>query len=193
MVRSDITLVRVEDQPVAILVIRNPKTRRFLGRTQHVVLRDRATVAWLQWYIVHVNPVEALWPFTYIQAAKMLKALLAIRNIPVKFSLGSLRAGGATYLYLCHADLGRLMFTGRWTNMRTLKIYVQEAVASMVLASFDASIMSTFAQLTQFLLEPPTHLASQVLLHGRLRQRSLRSSKVALPTQPKLESWGHGL
>ena len=45
------------------------------------------------------------------------------------FTWASCRAGGATHQYMMHEDIARLELHGRWASSRTLKIYVQEAVA----------------------------------------------------------------
>ena len=37
------------DRMVAVLAIRSPKTRRFMGRAQYSVIYDVSTVRWLSW------------------------------------------------------------------------------------------------------------------------------------------------
>ena len=55
------------------------------------------------------------------------------------FTPASLRAGGATFLYLCGAPLDDIRWKGRCSSMRTLEIYIQEVASMSILHSLPAN------------------------------------------------------
>ena len=71
------------------------------------------------------------------------KALLGFFQVPYEdghgLTLASLRAGGATYLYLRRVPLDLIRWHGRWQTARTVEIYVQESAALTLLPSLPSS------------------------------------------------------
>ena len=62
-------------------------------------------------------------------------ALLALGLQGCHYTLGSLRAGGATHHFLLYGNLASLMFRGRWDSARTLNHYVHMGLAAMTAAT----------------------------------------------------------
>ena len=44
----------------------------------------------------------------------------------------SLRRGGATHDMMAHGDLPRTIFRGRWSDMRTARIYINDGLAVLI-------------------------------------------------------------
>eukprot|EP00972_Heterocapsa_arctica_P073793 10893599-Heterocapsa_arctica.AAC.1 len=65
----------------------------------------------------------------YAALSRGLKRLLSLLRLP-HFTLGSLRAGGATESFRQHRNLGYARFHSCWSR---LSRYVQEAMAASVL------------------------------------------------------------
>ena len=89
----------------------------------------------------------------------MLKRVLSDRGLAhVGFGLASLRAGGATRLYLSGLDLPRIQYRGRWLNERTVSIYIQEAVCALavtVLPVEQREYLRLLVAEARFTLNPP--------------------------------------
>ena len=47
-------------EPCVTLCIIDPTTKRFGGRLQHAVIRDRATVNWISWYVAGLQDDDLL-------------------------------------------------------------------------------------------------------------------------------------
>ena len=53
------------------------------------------------------------------------------------YTLAGIRAGGATYRFLCDEEISKLQRRGRWTSARTLEHYLQPAVAFLSTSSWS--------------------------------------------------------
>ena len=81
-----------------------------------------------------LGPTERIWPGSPEQLVRRLRKIwtLFVPN-PRSFSLGSFRAGGATFLFgHWSEDLQRLSWRGRWRALPTLAHYVQELGAARI-------------------------------------------------------------
>ena len=80
-----------------VVTIRKPKTRR-LWHTQFVLIRDRALISWLRWWTMGVSTNRVLFRVARRRWAKVFGQSLAWLQLDDRgFTLGSLRAGGATW------------------------------------------------------------------------------------------------
>ena len=73
------------------------------------------------------------------------------------FTLGSLRAGGATAHFLVHHNIGTLMFRRRWASVKTLGHYIQIALASQAYAAIPMAqrqLVEALSDLAEFVLTP---------------------------------------
>jgi hypothetical protein len=156
----------------AIIAIRDPKTRNFMGRAQFALLNDDCTIKWLEWLLTSVPATMKLWPSNTATFRSIFNRVLARANITLGFSPASLRAGGATHMILEGYELGRLMFLGRWRTSTTLSSYIQEAMTQLVWAQLGASVsdmvIAAVAQSSSFWSTPP--LKPWSLLFSRARQ-----------------------
>ena len=62
LLRSHIQIVTTDLQKVAIISIIAPKTRRVFGRSQYVLIKDSATVGWIEWLIEGLPLGTRIWP-----------------------------------------------------------------------------------------------------------------------------------
>jgi hypothetical protein len=117
----------------AVLAITNPKTRAFMGRTQFAIIKDVITIRWLQWLLVGLPPLCRIWIGTTSSFRALFRSItdeLCISHLGL--SPASLRAGGATALFLSGIEIARLRFMGRWKTDASLQAYIQEAVCCLV-------------------------------------------------------------
>jgi hypothetical protein len=113
----------------AICTIHNPKNRRQLGRTQFAVVRSVNSSEWLRWLCQDLDDSERLWPGTAKLFRKMFRQVCEILGMCASnFVPASLRAGGATYMFMYNVDPSRIKYYGRWSSERSLGHYLQESL-----------------------------------------------------------------
>ena len=77
-----------------------------------------------------MRPGELLLPFPYPRFLAVFRSTLAASGVsPGVWSLHSLRRGGATHLFASISSFGRVAQVGRWAQVRTARIYVNESLA----------------------------------------------------------------
>ena len=124
----------------AIIAIKDPKNRAFMGRCQFAIIRDIPTIDWLRWLATDVEPCLKLWPSSAQKFAAMLKTMFTCLNISLNITIGSLRPGGTTHYFVEGLEVSRIKFLGRWANEASLGHYIQEAMSSLVWNSIDPRV-----------------------------------------------------
>ena len=165
----DLMVCYINGRLQLVVSIMNPKTRQWLGRCQHVLIDHQPTCEWAKWFLASLPALTPIWPFGVGTGRKLFRQICASRGFGSNtFTLASLRTGGATYLYQCNQDVTRLQFMGRWANTRTVKIYVQEAISTLVTAKLDIKDDDPVLISASFLLKPPrVDLLSFIGRHGK--------------------------
>jgi hypothetical protein len=135
LVVSDIMVRRANGLPYcAIVALKEPKNRAFLGRAQFAVVRDEGTVRWLVWMMEELRPTDRLWPSSDVQLRSLFADLMQRSGFAhLKLTPGCLRPGGTTWLFMeQNLDVTRLQHAGRWASPTSLHSYIQEAMAHLV-------------------------------------------------------------
>ena len=125
--------------PFMIICIQAPKTRRFFGRIQHVLITDAPTIAWVQWLISGPPPHVKLWTSSRVTFANYFRTIfrrIGLEHLPL--TPASLRAGGAAHLIMEQWDSGRVQFLDRWVSTSSLAAYIQEAMAHVTMLALSA-------------------------------------------------------
>ena len=137
----------------AFLQIREPKTRFKSARHQLAKVDQPQLVAVLECAFRHFNKLDRLCPYSGQTLRSRFGKLLAALKIsgsfgtpPKGLDLGSLRAGGATWLLQVSEDAEMVRRRGRWLNSRTMEIYIQECSALQFLPSLDSSTRELLLQ-----------------------------------------------
>ncbi len=153
------------EQGWASLAILRPKNRRYMGKVQYAAVRDQLASLWLA--SMHVSPDLRLWPYGRPRFSKRLTELLDILDLAeCGFTMGSLRAGGATNLFRQGMDPSRLKYVGRWRSEFSCAHYLQEASA--------------------------TYILGQLAVHVRKRLASVAAHTSILQSPASWGSWAHG-
>ena len=122
---------------VVIVAITAPKTRRRSAKIQHVLLRNDALTFHLECFCRGKAPETRLFP-PYPKVRTAVHGYLSSLGLPLGIhTLGGLRAGGATHRYVNDEAIDRIMRMGRWTNIRTLDHYLQEAACHLSTLSWS--------------------------------------------------------
>ena len=120
----------------SLLQIEEPKTRFKAARHQVARLDQPELLKVVEIAFETLDPSQALWPFSPQTLRKRFQKLVeasGLSRLPsgVKrgLDLGSLRAGGASWLLMVSEDSELVRRRGRWINNKVMEIYVQEAAS----------------------------------------------------------------
>ena len=140
--RQDLVLPKDtgEDSGSILLSVREPKTRKTAARHQAIRVDQPQLVQVIALAFERLIPAQKLWPLspsTFRSRFAKLIAALSLDNLEgtrIKpLDLGSLRAGGATWLLQTSEDGELVRRRGRWLNAKIMDIYIQEVSAVLFL------------------------------------------------------------
>lgn len=133
----------------ATLAVVRAKNRRSMGRIQFASVRSQRTSSWLAFLYKHADREQPAWPFGAGRMLNMFRRALAAAHVdPCAFSLGSLRAGGASCFFQSGIEPGRLKFWGRWASEASCAHYVQERSAYFILGSLPEGRLDQLERLS---------------------------------------------
>ena len=152
--------------PGVVVVVRSPKTRRVWHR-QFVLSHDERLDRWLAWWVRGCSPSTLVFSLTRYMWNKYFQQVLRMLGLDTcGFTLGSLRAGGATNHFRKFRNLGQLQFLGRWSSASTLQFYLQEAFSTHISSHFSADSLqqlNIFHDHKSLLAGPPLSALKQLL------------------------------
>lgn len=126
----------------AFLSILEPKTRFTAAKHQTAKLDAPDMLAVVQLAFEELHPDQRLWPYSAQTLRVRFRSLLNALSLPTgvvdnrrPLDLGSLRAGGATWLLNMTENLDLTRRRGRWLNHKTMEIYIQEASSVLYLST----------------------------------------------------------
>ena len=145
----------------AVITVTHPKNRRFGGKMQFRLVKNETVLCWLEWYCRGLAPGGKLFPFTRPQLRKCFRILCKDLGLEsYGFVPASLRAGGATQLFLDGVHTDHIRFIGGWTSMATLEHYIQEAISIRMLLQLPQVTQQRLCALLSLFpagLRPPYH------------------------------------
>ena len=128
----------------ALLQIREPKTRHRGARHQVARLDQPDLLKIIEAAFARLPRNARLWPFSGQTLRKRFYNLLTALKLPSGsdrghrgIDLGSLRAGGATWLLEASEHPGFVRRRGRWISAKIMEIYIQEASSAQFLPMLD--------------------------------------------------------
>ena len=114
----------------ALLQIAEPKTRFRAARHQVARLDQPQLLRILVLAFGGLDPLCRLWPMSgqtmRLRFQKLLQAV-GLANLPGGLDLGSLRAGGATWMLMTSENAEMTRRRGRWISSKVMEVYIQEA------------------------------------------------------------------
>ena len=129
--------ILMSDDPVMFVVIDKPKMRRLAARRAYARIDDPGLIQFAEAYATGCSPDALVFDGSYHELRNIFNALCAEVGLPAGgpsgVSLGSLRPGGATWLYKLTDNSELVRFRGRWASLRMLEIYIQEVGAASIL------------------------------------------------------------
>ena len=138
----------------ALLTILEPKTRFTAAKHQCAKLDAPDLLFLVQLAFGNLQKHQKLWPLSAQTLRQRLKALMKALKLPLEKSsthrcldLGSLRAGGATWILNTTENAELTRRRGRWINAKTMEIYVQEVSSATFLLDLDQSTRESIVYL----------------------------------------------
>ena len=133
------------------VTIQKPKMRRLTARRSYVRVDDPGVISFAEGLAAVFPPAAFVYYGTYAQLRAVFLALCSELGVPGGapdgLSLGSLRPGGATWLYRATDSSEAVRFRGRWSSARMLEVYIQEVGAASVLPRVAPSARDRIAAL----------------------------------------------
>eukprot|EP00438_Fugacium_kawagutii_P012773 Skav217633 [mRNA] locus=scaffold1334:5610:19402:- [translate_table: standard] len=165
----------------ALLQIDEPKTRYRAARHQAARLDHPQLLKVIDVAFGRLLPEQSLWPFSGQTMRTRFQKLLAAnrldqlpRGLSKGLDLGSLRAGGASWLMSVSEDSELTRRRGRWLTCKVMEIYVQE-VASI-----------------QFLPHLPATTKELIIEVGATPLEKFENGLEADPKDIKVDEWKEG-
>ena len=153
--RSSILFNTTEKGVVWLLRIEKAKSWSRRARAQYAKLDEQQGCAFCEAFVKTMRPLDLLWPSLAGAFGVRLQALVrAVTGRPGPYTAGSLRTGGATYLFdQWQEDLPRLCWRGRWRDFSTVWHYVQELQSVVVMQQYGPEIQERIDALVALVVE----------------------------------------
>ena len=150
-----------------LVSIHEPKTRFKAARHQSARIDQPDLLAVVNMAFGHLSGNSKLWPYSASTLRSRFDNLVRRLGVDTwegqgskSLDLGSLRAGGATWLLQCSEDSELVRRRGRWLNSRTMEIYIQEISSLQFLNKLSSSsrqlilsLLDNFAEVLQVAMQ----------------------------------------
>ena len=161
------------------VTIARPKMRRVTARRGYARLDEPGLTDFIEAMTQAYAAADLVFPGTYAQLRQAMIALCSELGLPAEsrrggLSWGSLRAGGATWLFQATDSPELVRYRGRWSSSRMLEIYIQEVGSSSILPALPAETRERVRELAAW---APT----------LLQQAARRLAASARPAEPSAQ------
>ena len=96
-------------------------------------------------------PAGGVWRHSVHTFRQCFQALLeALHVAPLRFTMYSLRRGGATHGYIQSHNLDKIARQGRWKDHKTAKIYLDDARAALIQMDLPQEFRAKSSQIAKF-------------------------------------------
>ena len=117
--------------------------RRVTARRGYARLDELGLTDFIETMTKSYAATDLVFPGTYAQLRQAMLAMCAELGLPSEsrrggLSWGSLRAGGATWLFQATDSPELVRYRGCWSSGRMLEIYIQEVGSSSILPALPA-------------------------------------------------------
>ena len=144
----------------AFVRIRSPKMKHVTARREHALIEEQRLVQFLEAWLPTLPRANLIFNGTPASYRRCHDLLVQFFGVGISDGSGitpaSHRGGGATWFYRTTRDLQETRWRGRWADMKSLEIYIQEVGALSVLPALtikERSKIQQFAQAAPVILE----------------------------------------
>lgn len=133
------------------VVIQKPKMRRLGPRRSYVRIDEPGFIEFVDALLPWLPESGPIYHGTYDHLRLLFRALCDELSLPTSgespLTLGSLRPGGATWLYRRADSPDLVRFRGRWASPRMLEIYIQEVGAASMAPALPQHVWARLQRL----------------------------------------------
>lgn len=115
----------------AVITLRDTKTGKRRSSGEMVVVESHIALRFLRHACQGRPPGALLLPDGPPAFRQLFKNLVAHFRLVGLFAVYSLRRGGATYAFLMHGSMEKVLLRGRWSSTSTARIYIQDTIATV--------------------------------------------------------------
>ena len=129
----------------AILSLGMTKGGKRAGAAESITISVQEVIRRLfQW---KSSKITFLVPSSHQWRQKFSTALTAVGLASFDFRPYSLRRGGATFWFAKHGSLDKLLVQGRWSAVKTARVYINEGLANLAEMSLPAATLRGFTSI----------------------------------------------
>ena len=115
----------------AVISLGLTKSGKRQGAAESITLTERSVLRWLWLWKQSAKPHDYLTAKPHAWRAMFSECLDCLKLTQWHFRPYSLRRGGATFLFTKCGSLDRVLLAGRWTAVKTAKIYLNSGLAML--------------------------------------------------------------
>ena len=140
-------------------------------KAEEVVLREEVTLRALWLLCAEKLPGAPVLSCNVYHFRRLFQKALKYFELSGKYQPYSLRRGGATEYFKRTSRFDVVMELGRWQNLKTCRMYVQDAMATSASISYSATQRQEFQRIGEKFLKTIMNGHGQVGMHGRAKAR----------------------
>ena len=128
----------------AVISLGLTKSGKRQGAAESITISERVVLQWLWWWKHSSSQFAFLTAKPHIWRATFNECLTALKLDPWSFRPYSLRRGGATFFFVKTGSLDRVLLLGRWTALKTAKIYLNAGLAKLADIQIPDTLLKPF-------------------------------------------------
>ena len=145
----------VSDSQPAVISLGLTKSGARQGAAESITISDISVLKLLWQWKKRASPFEFLTAKPHIWRQEFVEIIHALKLEPWSFRPYSLRRGGATFFFVKTGSLDRVLLLGRWTAIKTAKIYLNAGMSVLAELQIPPKLLRPFlAMFDKFMLTP---------------------------------------
>ena len=140
----------------AVINLGYTKTGKRQGAAESVTLTEKHVLSLLWEWKGRASKHSFLTEKPHIWRSRFQECLGSLKLTPWGLRPYSLRRGGATHLFVRCGSLDRVLLTGRWTAVKTAKIYINSGLAMLADLEIPTKLLRPFHKtFSEFIQDRP--------------------------------------
>ena len=163
----------------AVISLGLTKSGKRQGAAESITLTERSVLRWLWLWKRAAQPHDFLTAKPHAWRAMFNECQECLKISSWQFRPYSLRRGGATFLFTKCGSLDRVLLSGRWTAVKTAKIYLNSGLAMLSDIQIPRKLLHPFHSIfTKWQISLPSLEHSPSSRRAGGRGKELKHSKV---------------
>ena len=159
----------------AVINLGLTKTGKRQGAAESITLTDETVLRLLWNWKRNVSDHTFLTEKPHVRRARLTTCVESLKLSPWEFRPYSLRRGGATHYFVKCGSLDRVLLMGRWTAIKTAKVYLNSGLAMLSDLQIPIKLLrpfhTVFANWLKPSLEPTRFKPSRTGGRGKTQRR----------------------